>query len=189
MKRKMWRVLGLLIMCVAMSVMMCACGSESEGAVTMEDILDEVSDWAQSNYGQVYELEDVSCDVLSSEAVDDVTKYQVSYTCKTEQKASNVEELPFVMGLREASKEADLTDEEQETVDKYVESLAEDTDFAEQGEINVTIVVCVDNNDSSAAHEMYYLDANDEMRPIDELEVDTDQLYADGQAALAEILE
>ena len=88
--RKLGKGLGVAALCGVLTIAACACGSQVNTEVTEDDVLTEVKDWVETNYGQVYEV--------------------------------------------------------------------------------------------------YYLDADNEMQPIEDLEIDVDTLYADGQAALAEII-
>lgn len=186
--RKLGKVFGVAALCGVLTIAACACGSQASTEVTEEDVLTEAKDWVETNYGQVYEVKNIECELTDTETNDGETQYTIAMSCETKSKYETIDETPFVSGLLAAAEEKGLTDEQQADVDKYIEGLAADSDFGEYEGLTLILVVEVDNEDASAAHEMYYLDADNEMQPIEDLEIDVDTLYADGQAALTEII-
>ena len=184
------------MMAIAM-IIGATCGFSSPAAATMtveDGVTQSVESWFMDNYGQYYDIIDEEFTITRTHDNGGTTNYTVSVYCQTKLKSQNPESLPYVRGLYdavEARRNANVYSASAETaIDDYVSTLDITDDY---NILTMDVVVEVSNSPATrslASFALYYQDGmNTQLHPIEDVELDSNEMYLHGLADAAPIIE
>lgn len=155
---------------------------------TVEDaVIQSVENWFMENYEPFYDIIDEEFTVTRTHDNGDTTSYTVSVYCQTKLKSQEPEDIPYVKGLYDAMATQRATNAyaaiAETAIDDYVSTLDITDDY---NVLTMDIVVEVSNNPVTRSQDsftLYYQDGmNTQLSPIDDLELDSSEMYANGLA-------
>lgn len=155
---------------------------------TVEDaVIQSVENWFMENYEPFYDIIDEEFTVTRTHDNGGTTSYTVSVYCQTKLKSQEPEDIPYVKGLYDAMATQRATNAyaaiAATAIDDYVSTLDITDDY---NVLTMDIVVEVSNNPVTRSQDsftLYYQDGMDtQLSPIEDLELDSSEMYANGLA-------
>ena len=155
---------------------------------TVEDaVIQSVENWFMDNYEPFYDIIDEEFAVTRTHDNGDTASYTVSVYCQTKLKSQKPEDIPYVKGLYDAMATQRATNAyaaiAETAIDDYVSTLDITDDY---NVLTMDIVVEVSNNPVTRNQDsftLYYQDGmNTQLSPIEDLELNSSEMYANGLA-------
>ena len=152
-------------------------------------VVTEASNWLRSNYQDFYNLRNAKANIIKLKTDKATVCYTIALSCETKCLFRTVEEIPFVKGLLDACSKRKLTEAERIQIESIIASIEKDAFSDEWSELNVDVIIEYNKQDKRIIKQMYYDDGMTNTRyKIEELSLDYDRLYNEGQLAANEII-
>jgi len=150
-------------------------------------VISQATVWLEDNYGEFYDMQNVSADIVRVFENDSVIRYTVALSCETMLKFDSVDELPFVRGLNSTLISRNAQSNERAAIDAYIDEI--DANLGEYRDLTVDVVIAIDKADDAAPWIMYYQDGMETtLYEIDVLALDAQEMYAAGRNAASDIV-
>lgn len=158
-----------------------------------DTVIQAVKDWFYPNYGEFYNIIDEEFVITRTHDTGTATNYTVFVFCRTSPKAESVEDLPFVQGMRnELEVQAAARSTNYALTEVAVNNYLAEIDFSHDYEVLTLDIVVSVNHDarSTATTTLYFQDgATTSLYPIDVANLDSSEMYAEGQSAVEPVAE
>lgn len=160
----------------------------SETAVE-EAVLTAVSDWFSANYRPFYNLRNVDLRIIRRFTAREGTRYTVAVSCETQLKATSVEELPFVQGVRAEQSHRQTISSAQNRIVSDIVSQIDFSDTYEPLSLDIVVTASTSTRGTLSLSLAYQDGMSTFLYPIDSLRLDADQMRQEGRQTAALLMD
>lgn len=188
----MKKIISCILVCLVIccSIASIAVYAADNLTITDNDVMAELVSikWLNNNYKDVYTIRNIQANTVRTFETNVSTKYYVTLTCETLLKFDDVEDLPFIQGMREEMAETlEMSSVASTTIGAYIDDVESYIGQYTPYCVNLVVEVPKDNANSVV---LYYQDGQTTtLYSIDMLDVDIVAMKQDGRETARGLIE
>ena len=160
---------------------------ENEGLE--REIIKYAENWLIDNYDEFYNIRNLQSSLIDIDDCKETVDYTIALSCETNYKITKVEDIPLIKGVIYYVENNDLSLEPERAINEFIDNIKTDAFSEEWVGLNVNVVVRISKSNNSLSWELLYDDGlTNELRDVDELALNYDDLYNLGYKTAEEIV-